>query len=100
MYAGGKQTNTPTITLPFDPTSGFHDYRFDYASNSVSFYADGKLMKQWKGASRTSPGTCTSTRVSDVARRQETPHDPNRLGRTATVGKKGKVSSAHKRYRP
>jgi hypothetical protein len=21
----------------------------DYASNSVSFYADGKLMKQWKG---------------------------------------------------
>ena len=37
------------MTLPFDPTSGFHDYRFDYASNSVSFYADGKLMKQWKG---------------------------------------------------
>ena len=61
-YAGGKQTHTPTMTLPFDPTSGFHDYRFDYASNSVSFYADGKLMKQWKGASRISPGICTSTR--------------------------------------
>ena len=48
-YFGGKQTNTQTMTLPFDPTSGFHDYRFDYASNSVSFYADGKLMKQWEG---------------------------------------------------
>ena len=48
-YAGGKQTHTQTMTLPFDPTSGFHDYRFDYFSNSVSFYADGKLMKRWKG---------------------------------------------------
>ena len=37
------------MALPFDPTSSFHDYRFDYASNSVSFYVDGKLMMQWKG---------------------------------------------------
>lgn len=48
-YANGKQTHTQTMTLPFDPTNGFHDYRFDYASNSVRFYADGKLMKTWKG---------------------------------------------------
>jgi beta-glucanase (GH16 family) len=48
-YAGGKQTHTQTMTLPFDPTSGFHNYRFDYSSNSVSFYADGQLMKRWKG---------------------------------------------------
>ncbi len=60
-YAGGRQTHTQTMTLPFDPTSGFHDYRFDYASNSVGFYADGKLMKQWKGASRISPCVCTLT---------------------------------------
>lgn len=60
-YAGGRQTHTQTLTLPFDPTSGFHDYRFDYASKTVSFYADGKLMKRWKGASRKSPCTCTST---------------------------------------
>ncbi len=46
-YAGGKQTHTQTMTLPFDPTTGFHDYRFDYASGSVKFYADGKLMKEW-----------------------------------------------------
>jgi beta-glucanase (GH16 family) len=77
------------MTLPFDPTSGFHDYRFDYASNSVSFYADGKLMKQWKGASRISSGVCTSTVVSDVARRQETPYDPNRLVRQDRLHRPG-----------
>lgn len=48
-YARGKQTHPQTMTLPFDPTSGFHDYRFDYNSNSVSFYVDGRLMKRWKG---------------------------------------------------
>lgn len=46
-YAGGAQTHTETMQLPFDPTAGFHDYRFDYASGSVSFYADGRLMKTW-----------------------------------------------------
>ena len=46
-YAGGKQTHTQTMTLPFDPTTGFHDYRFDYAPGSVRFYADGVLMKEW-----------------------------------------------------
>ncbi len=46
-YSGGSQTHTQTLTLPFDPTSGFHEYRFDYASGSINFYADGKLMKTW-----------------------------------------------------
>ncbi len=46
-YAGGKQTHTQTLALPFDPTTGFHDYRFDHAPGSVKFYADGVLMKQW-----------------------------------------------------
>ncbi len=46
-YAGGRQTHTQTMTLPFDATAGFHNYRFDYASGYVRFYADGKLMKQW-----------------------------------------------------
>jgi beta-glucanase (GH16 family) len=43
------------MTLPFDPPSSFYDYRFDYASNWVSFYADGKLMKQWKGGGASKP---------------------------------------------
>ena len=46
-YSGGSQTHTETLTLPFDPTTDFHEYRFDYASGSISFYADGKLMKTW-----------------------------------------------------
>jgi beta-glucanase (GH16 family) len=46
-YAGGTQTHTETMTLPFDPTTGFHEYRFDYAADSVTFYADGKAMKRW-----------------------------------------------------
>ena len=46
-YAGGAQTHTQTLTLPFDPTAGFHNYRFDHAPGSVKFYADGVLMKEW-----------------------------------------------------
>ena len=46
-YAGGAQTHTQTLALPFDPTAGFHEYRFDYTSGSVRFYADGVLMKEW-----------------------------------------------------
>jgi beta-glucanase (GH16 family) len=54
-YAGGRQTHTETSTLPFDPTADFQEYRFDYAPNSVSFYADGQLMKTWTdGLPRTS----------------------------------------------
>lgn len=46
-YAGGRQTHSATLTLTFDPTADFHEYRFDYAPDSVSFYADGQLMKTW-----------------------------------------------------
>ena len=46
-YAGGAQTHTETMQLPFDPTEGFHEYRFDYAPGSITFYADGEPMKTW-----------------------------------------------------
>lgn len=46
-YAGGARTHTETMTLPFDPTGGFHEYRFEYAPDSLRFYADGALMKKW-----------------------------------------------------
>lgn len=46
-YANGRQTHAQTMMLPFDPSSGFHEYRFDYNRKSVSFYADGQLMKTW-----------------------------------------------------
>lgn len=60
-YAGGAQTHTITRTLPFDPTTGFHEYSFDYARDplsgaaSVTFYADGREMMSWDtGVPRTS----------------------------------------------
>lgn len=52
-YASGRQTHTETTTLPFDPTTGFHEYRFDYlrdpdtALASVTFYVDGREMRTW-----------------------------------------------------
>lgn len=52
-YAGGRRTHTETTTLPFDPTTGFHEYRFDYlrdpdtALASVTFYVDGQEMRTW-----------------------------------------------------
>lgn len=30
--------------LPFDPTTGFHEYRYDWTPTAVSFYADGQLL--------------------------------------------------------
>lgn len=42
-YAGGKKTNTKSIPLKFDPSKAFHEYRFDYYPNHLSFYVDGKL---------------------------------------------------------
>lgn len=46
-YANGSRTHTQTMQLPFDPTRGFHEYRFDYAPDSINFYVDGQLMKTW-----------------------------------------------------
>jgi hypothetical protein len=48
-YAGGKQTHTETMELPFDPTEDFHDYAFFYDRNSVTFYVDGEPMKEFEG---------------------------------------------------
>ena len=104
-YAGGKQTHTQTMTLPFDPTSGFHDYRFDYSSNSVSFYADGKLMKQWKGGVPNKPMHLYVNAWYPAWLEGKKPLTTqtvlvDKIGytaQTATVGKKCKVSSARKR---
>jgi beta-glucanase (GH16 family) len=43
----GEPGNEPPMTLPFDPTAGMHNYRFDFYPNSVKFYADDVLMKEW-----------------------------------------------------
>ena len=30
-------------TLPFDPSAGFHEYRFDWYDGRVEYYIDGQL---------------------------------------------------------
>ena len=43
----GEPGNEPPATLPFDPTAGMHTYRFDLYPESVRFYVDGVMMKEW-----------------------------------------------------
>ncbi len=40
-----------TLKLPFNPTTGYNDYRFDYAPGSVIFYVDGRLIRWTTGIS-------------------------------------------------
>jgi endo-1,3-1,4-beta-glycanase ExoK len=52
-YSGGAQTNMVTRTLPFDPTTGFHEYAIEYDTSSVRFLVDGAPMQSWsKGVTR------------------------------------------------
>ncbi len=48
-YAGGQQTHTETMELPFDPTEDFHDYAFFYDERLITFYVDGEPMKKYEG---------------------------------------------------
>ena len=45
------------VDLPFNPTTDFHEYRFDFLPEEVIFYADGKELARMSGdAVPTSPG--------------------------------------------
>jgi beta-glucanase (GH16 family) len=44
-YKDGKKV-TDTVRLPFYPTRGFHNYRFDHSPRAIKFYVDGKLRKR------------------------------------------------------
>ncbi len=46
-WVGGKQTNSVTRTLPFDPSAGFHDYRIEWSRDRVRFLVDGALYEEW-----------------------------------------------------
>lgn len=43
MPKGASFSTTSTSSI--HPTAGFHEYRFVYAPDSVSFYVDGRHMK-------------------------------------------------------
>ena len=46
-WIGGRQTNHIAKTLPFDPATGFHDYRIEWSRDRVRFLVDGELMQEW-----------------------------------------------------
>ena len=46
-WIGGRQTNHIAKTLPFDPATGFHDYRIEWSRERVRFLVDGGLMQEW-----------------------------------------------------
>ncbi|KAL6894947.1 glycoside hydrolase family 16 protein [Trichoderma evansii] len=60
LQAGFDASKTGTfkvVNLTFDPTAGFHEYRFDYLQDRVLFYADSLLLAEMSGSSvPTSPG--------------------------------------------
>lgn len=46
-WVAGKQTNHATLTLPFDPSAGFHDYRIEWDRRVVRFLVDGVEYVAW-----------------------------------------------------
>ncbi|KAJ6787068.1 hypothetical protein PWT90_03207 [Aphanocladium album] len=49
-YDASGTSTYKTVNLDFDPSAGFHEYRFDYLPGRVYFYADSKLLAQMEGA--------------------------------------------------
>lgn len=48
-YDASKSGTLRRVKLSFDPTSSFHEYRFDYLPGRVTFYADGLFLAGMKG---------------------------------------------------
>jgi beta-glucanase (GH16 family) len=66
--AGFDAANTGTFQaheLPYDPSSAFHEYRFDWSPDLVSFYADGVLLDTMNKAIPTSAGHITLSHWSN-----------------------------------
>lgn len=66
--AGFNAANTSTFKLhelPYDPSDAFHEYRFDWAPDSVSFYADGVLLETMDKAVPKSAGHITLSHWSN-----------------------------------
>lgn len=51
--------------LPFAPDEAFHEYRFDWTPDAVSFYADGKLLATMTKSIPTAPGHITLSHWSN-----------------------------------
>ncbi|MEN1758850.1 stalk domain-containing protein [Anoxynatronum sibiricum] len=46
-YADGAVRREVVFPLAFDPTESFHQYRFDYTPQAVTFYINNQLMQTW-----------------------------------------------------
>lgn len=60
--AGFNAANTSTFQvhqLHFNPSDAFHEYRFDWSPDAVSFYADGVALDTMTEAVPSSPGHVT-----------------------------------------
>ncbi|KAJ8120262.1 hypothetical protein ONZ43_g2986 [Nemania bipapillata] len=56
-FNAANTTGLRLVNLPFDPTTDFHEYRFDFLSDKVLFYADGDLLSEMTGSGvPTTPG--------------------------------------------
>ncbi|KAI4237715.1 MAG: hypothetical protein LQ349_001642 [Xanthoria aureola] len=48
-YDAGNTNDFDTYQLPFDPSEGFNEYRFDWFEDRVEFYANGVFLKSMSG---------------------------------------------------
>ncbi|KAI0435172.1 glycoside hydrolase, family 16 [Xylaria sp. FL1042] len=56
-YDAANTTGLRRVNLPFDPSTDFHEYRFDFLPDKVFFYADGDLLAEATGSGvPTTPG--------------------------------------------
>ncbi|WP_292469359.1 glycoside hydrolase family 16 protein [Methanolobus sp.] len=54
-YANGSKQHIVTKKLGFDPTTDFHEYRFDFYPGNLSFFVDGQMMQCWTDGITTNP---------------------------------------------
>ncbi|KAL5329333.1 hypothetical protein ACEPPN_002844 [Leptodophora sp. 'Broadleaf-Isolate-01'] len=59
----GKDYNI--ASLPFDPTSGFHEYRIDYLPDKILFYGDGEAIGIMNSTVSPQPGHLILTQWSN-----------------------------------
>lgn len=55
-YDASKTGMYKVVNLTFDPTTDFHEYRFDYLPGQVFFYVDSELVADMHGVETPSAG--------------------------------------------
>ncbi|KAF7955800.1 hypothetical protein EAE96_004723 [Botrytis aclada] len=65
-YNAAGTGNYIVANLPFNPTTGYHEYRIDFIPGNVIFYADGQILAKMNStAVPTSPGHMIITQWSN-----------------------------------